>query len=81
MSQYLAQPVSSEVRMIATTVAELSQAGVADEERFRAALLTLRHALDAKIEQDKAASQLADDPELLQEFLMEAREHLAGVEF
>jgi two-component system chemotaxis sensor kinase CheA len=80
VSQYLAQPVSSEVRMIATTVAELSQAGVADEERFRAALLTLRHALDAKIEQDKAASQLADDPELLQEFLMEAREHLAGVE-
>jgi two-component system chemotaxis sensor kinase CheA len=43
-------------------------------------LLALREAIDIQRAEDASASQLASDPELVQEFLVEARAHLSCVE-
>ena len=75
---------SPAVRAAALNVAALSSGayweGEADENRFRQALVALRDELDTQREEAEAASQLACDPELVQEFLVEARAHLAEVE-
>jgi two-component system chemotaxis sensor kinase CheA len=84
VTEYLARPVPPAVRAAALNVAALSSGayweGEADENRFRQALVALRDELDTQREEAEAASQLACDPELVQEFLVEARAHLAEVE-
>jgi HPt (histidine-containing phosphotransfer) domain-containing protein len=83
VSQYLTQPVCSDIRALAQHVADLSKTGAdpgGGEEQFRSALEALRVALGLRREQNDQANQFADDPELVQEFLVEAREHLAEVE-
>lgn len=87
VSECLDRQVPDEVRVAAEAVARMSATlscggalPAADEERFRSALMSLRDVLEAQKAQEAAASQLANDPELVQEFLVEAREHLAGVE-
>src|SRR5665213_1830441 len=80
VSQYLELPLCIEVRSVAETVGDLLGAPEPDEALFRSALTALRQALDVQREQEQSANQFADDPELAQEFLVEAREHLAGVE-
>ena len=83
VSEYLALPVPADVRATAEKVAGISGSGpleLGDEGEFRTALSSLRQAVEGQREQDAAASELAGDPELVQEFLVEAREHLTGVE-
>jgi two-component system chemotaxis sensor kinase CheA len=88
VTDYLALPVNSVVRSAASHVAELSRAVTAghtdaiesDEDGFRSALAALRSALEVQREEDASARQLASDPELVQEFLVEARAHLSCVE-
>jgi two-component system chemotaxis sensor kinase CheA len=88
VTDYLALPVNSVVRSAACHVAELSRAVTAghadaiesDEDGFRSALAALRSALEVQREEDASARQLASDPELVQEFLVEARAHLSCVE-
>lgn len=87
LNQCLGGTVPSDVRAAAAEVAKCSKVlreGAnlsADEDvRFRSALQALQRALEEKQAQEDAADQLANDPELVQEFLVEAREHLAGVE-
>jgi len=78
VNEYLAKPVSTSVRSAALQV--VSSPSDISPHTFRMALATLRDALEAQREEDAAASQLACDPELVQEFLVEARAHLATVE-
>ncbi len=81
--EYLGQAVPSEIRPLASEVAALAKTGAldADEEtRFRSALINLRDSLDKQKQLELTTSQLSDDPELVQEFLVESREHLASVE-
>jgi two-component system chemotaxis sensor kinase CheA len=83
VGEFLAQPVSADARSAASKIAEISHSDALDpsgEGEFRAALLALREAVEAENEQRAAADQFASDPELVQEFLVEAREHLATVE-
>jgi two-component system chemotaxis sensor kinase CheA len=80
VSEYLAQPVPVAARAAAALVLQKGGGKEDDTVAFRAALTALRNAIAAQQEEDAAASQLAADPELLQEFLVEARAHLAGVE-
>ncbi len=87
VNECLTRQVPDDLRQAAKAVAGasgiLSQPGSLspDEEAgFRAALLSLRNAIEDRRAQESAAEQLANDPELVQEFLVEAREHLAGVE-
>ncbi len=87
VTEYLALPIPLSLRNTALAVAGLSEMAMSgtslsgkDEVRFRSALEALRKALDFQREEEAAASQLAGDPELVQEFLIEARAHLAGVE-
>jgi len=90
VAEFLAQPVPEAVRVAAHRVAALSrQKGTGDEalppsdaEAFRSALMSFRAVLCERQERDaqEAANELAGDPELVHEFLVEAREHLAGVE-
>lgn len=82
-NEYLQQAVPSDVRTIAAEIAAMAGMGrlKADEEvRFRFALENLRKALEAHKELESTTSQFADDPEMVQEFLVEAREHLSSVE-
>jgi two-component system chemotaxis sensor kinase CheA len=78
VTEYLALPVPPAVRTAAMAVSSASSD--ADENRFRKALGALRDAMEVNREEEEAANQLACDPELVQEFLVEARAHLAGVE-
>ena len=83
VNEYLAQAVPAGVRAAATAVAIMAGNGASeelDEARFHSALGSLRDAIEVQREEDAAASQLAADPELVQEFLVEARAHLATVE-
>jgi len=87
VSEYLAQAVPVSVRSAANAVAEISRAacsgtgcGEIDAAGFRSALTALHEALSADREEEAAARELAADPELVQEFLVEARAHLSGVE-
>ena len=81
VTEYLARPMPATLRVAALEVAEMSRAETAPEiDEFRSALSNLRSALNAWREEDAAASQIASDPELVQEFLIEARAHLVGVE-
>lgn len=79
IEQYLTLPVPRDLRASAEKVAGFDSASV-DAEVFSQALLALRRALKDQFAQEEAAAQLADDPEMLQEFLVESRAHLAGVE-
>jgi two-component system, chemotaxis family, sensor kinase CheA len=81
--EYLAQAVPWEVRPLATEVAAMARLGTLkanDEVRFRAASERLGESLEAHRRLDATTSQFADDPEMVQEFLVEAREHLSRVE-
>src|SRR4051812_37049206 len=77
VSEFLEQAVSHELREAAVKVAESPRS---DEAAFRDALAALRSAIESQAAQDEPAAQFASDPELMQEFLVEAREHLASVE-
>ncbi len=82
-NDYLAQTIQPHIR---PAVAEIAAIGAArglnakKEARFRTALQNLRNALEEQKQIESTTSQFADDPELVQEFLVEAREHLASVE-
>jgi two-component system chemotaxis sensor kinase CheA len=84
VTEYLTQPIPPSVRcaalqiMASPMVSSPYDAGAG--ESFRMSLAALRDALAEKREEDEAAGQLAADPELVQEFLVEARAHLATVE-
>jgi two-component system chemotaxis sensor kinase CheA len=83
VNEYLAQPVPAPVRKYAVRVAGMSESRdseSAGEEQFRAALVSLRDGLREQQSQDETFGQFASDPELVQEFLVEASEHLVGVE-
>lgn len=87
LNQCLAGTVPTDVRKAALEVSKCSVGiregeGLSAEEdvRFRSALHALQRALEEKQAQEDAADELANDPELVQEFLVEAREHLASVE-
>jgi two-component system chemotaxis sensor kinase CheA len=82
VDEYLTLAVPANVRTAACAVADLARDAdlTADENSFRSALCALRDALEANREEEAAAEQLASDPELVQEFLVEARAHLATVE-
>jgi two-component system chemotaxis sensor kinase CheA len=83
VSECLAQPVPAFVRSAAVQVAEMSRGASpasSDVTIFRAALTALRAALETHREEEASANQLAADPELVQEFLVEARTHLSSVE-
>ena len=77
----LTQAVPEQVRSAASELAALS--GKVDgevEQKFRAALENLRKVLASEKELAASANQFANDPELVQEFLVEARDHLVSVE-
>src|ERR1700733_2634749 len=82
-SEYLGQAVPSEVRPVAAGIARMAKPGrlrASEEVEFRSALANLRDLLAAQQELEKTTSQFADDPEMVQEFLVETREHLSAVE-
>jgi two-component system chemotaxis sensor kinase CheA len=74
--QFLDQPLSPTLRPLAADVA----ASAGDEARFRAALRNLADAIERQQRTEEDNSQFADDPEMVQDFLVEAREHLSSVE-
>ncbi len=77
----LTQAVPEQVRSAASELAALS--GKVDgevEQKFRAALENLRKVLASEKELAASANQFANDPELVHEFLVEARDHLVSVE-
>jgi two-component system chemotaxis sensor kinase CheA len=86
VSECLTHSLPPEVRQAASLVVgsgifkKLGALSAEEESGFRAALISLRDAVEELRAQESAAEQLAADPELVQEFLVEAREHLAGVE-
>jgi two-component system chemotaxis sensor kinase CheA len=82
-SQYLGHAVPADARAAAQEIAAIGKSQVfqAEEEtRFRSALAGLRAAIDQQRDLESTTGQLAEDPELVQEFLVEAREHLSNVE-
>ncbi|MDE3197496.1 MAG: Hpt domain-containing protein, partial [Acidobacteriota bacterium] len=80
LNRYLAGPVPYELRPAAQAVIDLAEPDGARNEEFQKALTALQKALASRREAEEATREIAEDPELLQEFLVEAREHLAGVE-
>jgi two-component system chemotaxis sensor kinase CheA len=82
VSQYLAEAKSEAVRSLAQRVAEFSEpdsSGERSAAAFRCALEALRDSLN-RSSRDLPTAAFYDDPELVQEFLVESREHLANVE-
>src|SRR5207248_8964711 len=82
-NQYLGQAVPHQARVSASEIAEIAKSETLDSERearFRSALASLRQSLVEQRKLESTTSQLGDDPELVQEFLAEAREHLSSVE-
>jgi two-component system chemotaxis sensor kinase CheA len=82
-AEYLKQAVPAQSRSVATEIAAIARLGklkTGEELRFRAALSSLRDSLEAQKELEATTSQFADDPEMVQEFLVEAREHMSSVE-
>ena len=77
LDQYLAGPVPYDIRAAAREVTELAGPG---GDKFELALAALQRAMTSERARQEMSKELADDPELLQEFLVETREHLAGVE-
>lgn len=77
VSEFLRQPVSHDLREAAKKV---SQTPATSADQFRGALMALKNAIESQEAQDSSAAQFANDPELVQEFLVEAREHLSNVE-
>ena len=83
LNEYLTLPLPHELRSSAVLVADLSRCANGTDDsggEFGNALQSLRVALESHLEQEEAASQLADDPEMLQEFLVESRAHLVTIE-
>jgi two-component system chemotaxis sensor kinase CheA len=77
--QFLDQPLSPTLRPLALHVA--SAAGAPEREpQFRSALRKLAAAIDQQQRTEEETSQFAEDPEMVQDFLVEAREHLSCVE-
>ena len=82
----LEQAIAQPVRAAASQIAALGDAGKTDsgptgaDDAFRAALESLGNALAAERDLAASASELANDPVLVQEFLVEARDHLVSVE-
>ena len=71
LNDYLTLPIPYDLRSSAVRVAELSRSETRPGEPsigFLAALEALRVTLDSHLEQEEPAKQLADDPEILQEF-------------
>ncbi len=79
LNEYLTLPLPHDLRSSAVLVADLSRRDDAPGD-FGLALQSLRVALDSHLEQEESASQLANDPEMLQEFLAESRAHLVTIE-
>src|SRR3954454_724204 len=79
LDRYLALPIPRQLRATALEVARFSggKGGTYDENRFLHALNSLSQPISAQLKQEEAADQLADDPELLVEFLVESKSHLA----
>jgi hypothetical protein len=81
LDECLRHPVEHDIRRAALAVSAATPGpSQGAEATFRTALISLRDAIEDKRAQEVAAEQLANDPELVQEFLVEAREHLSGVE-
>lgn len=82
----LEQAIAQPVRAAASQIAALGEAGrtgsgaTGADDPFRAALESLGNALAAERALAASASELANDSELVQEFLVEARDHLVSVE-
>ena len=71
LNDYLTLPIPYDLRSSAVRVAELSRSEPRQGEPsvgFLTALEALRVTLDSHLEQEETAKQLADDPEILQEF-------------
>ncbi|HWE49121.1 MAG TPA: chemotaxis protein CheA [Bryobacteraceae bacterium] len=82
-NDYLGMAVPADARAAASGVAagaRQEKLGGEAEAGFRESLLALRNSLAEQKELEATTNQLAADPEMVQEFLMEAREHLATVE-
>ena len=84
-SSVLGHPVPDEVREAALALNAFAHADAAGDTYppgFCEALVRLRDALarSASVAVDDGIAQFVDDPELVQEFLVEAREHLVSVE-
>lgn len=82
-NQYLRNTIPAEVRPAASDIASIAAMeilSVDDEARFRAALTRLRDCLAEQTKLEEASRQLAEDPELVRDFVAESREHLANVE-
>lgn len=80
--QYLQQAIPADVRPLAAEIASMVAGPIKKDEvaSFRSALERLRKALQEQQQLASSTSQFADDPEMVQEFLVEAREHLSNVE-
>jgi two-component system chemotaxis sensor kinase CheA len=76
--QFLDEPVSPTLRPLAADL--VATAGTDQEKEFRAALRHLADAIEQQREIEDTASEFADDPEMVRDFLIEAREHLSSVE-
>jgi len=82
-NDYLGLAVPAGARTAASeidAIAGLKKIDNGAEEKFRAALVRLRDSLADQKELDSTTSQFAGDPEMVQEFLVEARDHLASIE-
>jgi two-component system chemotaxis sensor kinase CheA len=82
-SQFLQQPLSQEMRPLVVEIAALATKdaiGPEEEARFRSGLQSLLEAFGRQKQLEATTSQFADDPEMIQEFIVEARDHLATVE-
>jgi two-component system chemotaxis sensor kinase CheA len=82
-NDYLGLAVPADARTAAAEVAAIAKPGKLEDQAeagFRLALLALRNSLAEQKELESTTNQLAGDPEMVQDFLMEAREHLATVE-
>ncbi|HWF09024.1 MAG TPA: chemotaxis protein CheA [Bryobacteraceae bacterium] len=84
--RFLDEPVSPVLRPLAADLVAVVESrsfaieGAHQEEEFRSALRHLAQAIEQQREIEEDAGQFADDPELVRDFLVEAREHLSSVE-
>ncbi len=86
-NEFLGRAVSTDARAAARQIVSIATAitgeapGIdpAAETRFRSALVNLREAI-SQAQEIQSANQFGDDPELMQEFLVESRDHLTSVE-
>src|SRR6185312_1640489 len=81
-ARFLDQPLPPILRPLAVEVARATgDSGEPEQEaRFQAALRKLADAIDQQQRTEQDNEQFAEDPEMVQDFVIEAREHLSSVE-